>query len=323
MPGTSRYPDMPQPVPYTHVVETPSSERPEEDALLPDSYYEGNQSSSTLNSRKFDPSRKRIHTPAVLYPVRGIIYLYYNPVLWRIIRGRAVPCLVLSLCVTAALFLLLYIPLAAIMSFLSGPVALINAAITILTLAANLNSALCEGFLLEEALVNMFDAVLLLEKHSELVDVGQEIKPGAQDAVSALGEYKISPNFRPSFKVICELIFFMPISFIPIVGPFIYLAIQGNRAGPIAHYWYFRLKGMDKKQQKAFIKNYHWSYLNFGTMALGLQFIPMLSILVAFTNAIGAALWALRLEYREKKHRQFVAANHPHRPEETHYTQYA
>ncbi|KAK6354778.1 hypothetical protein TWF696_003914 [Orbilia brochopaga] len=318
MPGTSRYPSTPQPVPYTHVVaETPRSE---EEPLLPTTYYDVNQSSSTLSSLGFDPSRKRIHTPAALYPVRGIIYLYYNPVLWKVISTRVVPCLILSGCVTAVLFIILYIPLAAIMSFLSGPVALINAAITILTLSANLNSILCENFLLEESLVNMFDSVLLLEKHFDLVNEGQEVDPSAPNVVSSLGAYKISPNLRASFRVICEYIFFLPVSFIPLIGPFIFLAIQGNRAGPIAHYWYFRLKKMDKKQQKAFIKNYHWSYLNFGTVALGLQFIPILSILIAFTNAIGAALWAIRLEYRERKHRQFVAANHPHRPEETHYS---
>ncbi|KAK6508409.1 hypothetical protein TWF506_010502 [Arthrobotrys conoides] len=316
MPGTSRYPDTPPPVLYTHVVETPRSEQ---EPLLPNSYYDVNQSSSTLNSQRFDPSRKRIHTPAVLYPVRGIIYLYYNPILWRVIRGRIIPCLILSLCVTIVLFMLLYIPLAAIMSFLTGPIALLNAAVTILTLAANLNSALCEGFLLEQSLINMFDAVLLLEHHHELVDEGQEVITNAPDVVASLGEFKVPTSLRPQWKAIFEFIFFSPVSFIPIVGPFIFLAIQGNRAGPIAHYWYFRLKKMDKRQQKAFIKNYHWSYLNFGTMAIGLQFIPMLSILVAFTNAIGAALWAIRLEYREKKHRQFVAANHPHRPEETHY----
>ncbi|EWC47332.1 hypothetical protein DRE_00300 [Drechslerella stenobrocha 248] len=318
MPGTSRYPTMPQPVPYTHVVaETP---RTEQEPLLPDSYYDVNQSSSTLNSQRFDPSRKRIHTPAALYPVRGIVYLYYNPVLWKVISTRVVPCLILSGCVTVVLFIILYIPLVAVMSFLAGPVALINAAVTILTLAANLNSILCENFLLEESLVNIFDAVLLLEKHVDLVSEGQVVDQNAPDVVSSLGAYKISPNLRASLKIICEYIFFMPVSFIPIVGPFIFLAIQGNRAGPIAHYWYFRLKKMDKKQQKAFVKNYHWSYLNFGTVALGLQFIPVLSILIAFTNAIGAALWAIRLEYREKKHRQFVAANHPHRPEETHYS---
>lgn len=50
---------------------------------------------------------------------------------------------------------------------------------------------------------------------------------------------------------------------------------------------------------------------SFGTMALGLQVIPVVSILIAFTNAIGAALWAVRLEYRQRKHRAFVAANDP------------
>ncbi|KAF3936184.1 hypothetical protein ABW19_dt0203086 [Dactylella cylindrospora] len=257
MPGTSRYPDMPQPVTYTHVVETPEAE---DDPLIQD-YYDVNQSSSTLNSQRFDPSRKRIHTPAALYPVRGIIYLYYNPVLWKVINTRVVPCLILSLVVTVVLFIVLFLPLAAIMSFLSGPVAIANAAITILTLAANLNSILCENFLLEESLVNMFDSVLLIEHHYDLVIQGQEVDTTALDVVSSLGEYKLSPNLRPSFKVICEYIFFLPISFIPIVGPFIFLAIQGNRAGPIAHYWYFRLKGWDKHQQKAFIKNYHWSYI--------------------------------------------------------------
>lgn len=51
------------------------------------------------------------------------------------------------------------------------------------------------------------------------------------------------------------------------------------------------------------MKKNHAGYLGFGTVALGLQFVPVASILVAFTNAIGAALWAIKMEEREARRR--------------------
>lgn len=53
----------------------------------------------------------------------------------------------------------------------------------ILNESALLISILCENFLLEESLVNMFDAVLLLKGYQELAEQGQEVDTLASNVV--------------------------------------------------------------------------------------------------------------------------------------------
>lgn len=40
------------------------------------------------------------------------------------------------------------------------------------------------------------------------------------------------------------------------------------------------------------------AYISFGTVAMLLQLIPFTSIFFAYTNTVGAALWAVELERR-------------------------
>ena len=42
-----------------------------------------------------------------------------------------------------------------------------------------------------------------------------------------------------------------------------------------------------------------WSF-SFGVMATVLEFIPVVGIFFAFTNAVGAALWAADMELKER-----------------------
>lgn len=61
----------------------------------------------------------------------------------------------------------------------------------ILNESALLISILCENFLLEESLVNMFDAVLLLKGYQELAEQGQEVDALASNVV----EYVFHSSF--------------------------------------------------------------------------------------------------------------------------------
>jgi uncharacterized protein involved in cysteine biosynthesis len=91
------------------------------------------------------------------------------------------------------------------------------------------------------------------------------------------------------------------VTFIPIVGTPLFLIMTGRRAGPYHHYRYFKLLKMKEKEKKAFIKQRRWRYTWFGTVALGLQLVPVLSMLFLLTTAAGAAMWAADLEKKRRR----------------------
>ena len=62
-----------------------------------------------------------------------------------------------------------------------------------------------------------------------------------------------------------------------------------------------KLLGMHKKERDVWIKKMEWKYTFFGTVALALQYVPVLSMLFLLTTATGAALWAADLERRKRE----------------------
>jgi hypothetical protein len=60
------------------------------------------------------------------------------------------------------------------------------------------------------------------------------------------------------------------------------------------------LNGFAKAQRKEFIAKRQLRYTWFGTMALILQLVPMLSMFFLLTTAVGAALWAADMEKRRR-----------------------
>jgi Etoposide-induced protein 2.4 (EI24) len=93
-------------------------------------------------------------------------------------------------------------------------------------------------------------------------------------------------------------VLFLPFNLIPIVGTPLFLVLTGRRAGPFQHWRYFKLLGFGRKERNAAIKQRRWSYTWFGTVALVLQLLPVLSMGFLLTTATGAALWAADLEKR-------------------------
>jgi hypothetical protein len=112
-----------------------------------------------------------------------------------------------------------------------------------------------------------------------------------------LGQPTESAVYSPfSFRQIAEFILFLPLNFIPVAGTLAFLLLTGARAGPLHHWRYFKLRGLTKKERNAEIKGRRLKYTWFGTIALVLQLVPVLSMFFLLTSAAGSALWVIELE---------------------------
>jgi hypothetical protein len=130
-----------------------------------------------------------------------------------------------------------------------------------------------------------------------------------------------------SFRQIAEFVLFLPLNFIPFAGVPLFLLITGRRAGPLQHWRYFKLRGLGRKERNKEVESRRWGYtwyvapnfdvkkamdsvltlgLRFGTIALLLQLVPVLSMFFLLTSAAGSALWAADLE--EARQQRLLAA---------------
>lgn len=89
---------------------------------------------------------------------------------------------------------------------------------------------------------------------------------------------------------------YLPLNLVPIVGTVLFIIAQGKRTGPGWHARYFQLKGMGKPQRDDFVQTRTGAYTSFGLVAVLLEMVPVVGVLFAFTNTVGAALWAADME---------------------------
>ena len=149
--------------------------------------------------------------------------------------------------------------------------------------------------------MDVFDAVLINEGHTELIASCRVINPDGKDPVKQLGKPTVSAVYSPfSFRQIAEFIIFLPLNLIPVAGTPMFLILTGYRAGPLQHWRYFKLLDLTKKERNAFIKSRQLRYTWFGTAALLLQLVPVLSMLFLLTTAAGSALWVSKLERKRR-----------------------
>ena len=199
------------------------------------------------------------------------------------------------------LFIWTYLPQVAFLAIFHGPLAWVNGAFLVLGEGAAIVALLFEAFFVDECLVDVFDAVLVNEGHQDLVARSRTIDRGAGDPVKQLGKPTESTVYSPfSLRQILEFIVFLPLNFIPVAGTPLFLILTGYRAGPFQHWRYFKLLGFTKKERNAFIKKRKLRYTWFGTMALLLQLVPVLSMMFLLTTAAGSALWVVKLEEKRK-----------------------
>lgn len=193
---------------------------------------------------------------------------------------------------------------------------------------------LFEAFFVDETMVDVFDAVLINEGLENLVAGKRLIKPAGDDnddgndgndddsnnkkkkknkkkldPVKRLGKAERPAIYAPfSLRQIVEFVILLPLNLIPVAGTPIFLVLTGYRAGPFHHWRYFKLLGFTKKERKTYVKRKKLKYTWFGTSALLLQLVPVLSMLFLLTTATGSALWVVKLE--EARRAQQGAGNH-------------
>ncbi|KAE8352460.1 hypothetical protein BDV28DRAFT_135119 [Aspergillus coremiiformis] len=232
-----------------------------------------------------------------LYPLRGVYYFASHRFLWPLFKTRLIPIVLLSAFIYVILFLFTYLPQVAFLSIFQGAGAWINGAFLVLGEGAAIVAALFEAFFVDETLVDIFDAVLVNEGYGELVTTSRVLYPQGDDVVKRLGKPTHSAVYAPfSLRQIVEFVVLLPLNFIPVAGTPMFLILTGYRAGPFHHWRYFQLLDLSKQQRKERIRRRQLQYTTFGTVALILQLVPLLSMFFLMSTAVGSALWAVDLE---------------------------
>jgi len=221
----------------------------------------------------------------------------------------------LGLGVTTFMFVFTYLPQMAAMAFTSGPLAAISAALLVLSESSTLFTMLSKTFLINDALTDTFDGVLVSQNTTDLVSEGRQMK-GGSGFMGKLGKLTKTPFQKFTPTAIIRYIMYLPLNFIPVVGTVMFVILQGRRAGPASHARYFQLKQWNASQKEKHIDQYKAAYtryslssvekaldleylltlFSFGVAAVLLELVPVASILFAFTNTVGAALWAADME---------------------------
>ena len=245
--------------------------------------------------------------------MQGIYYFIVHRFLWTFLRARLLPIILLSAFIYVNLFLWTYLPQVAVLHIFHGPAAWVNAAVLVLGEGQVIIALLFEAFLVDETLVDIFDSVLINEGLQDFVLPAGVLYNDAEDPAKMLGKPTKSAVYSPfSLRQIIEFIIFLPINFIPFVGVPIFLFVTGYRAGPFHHWRYFKLLGLSKKERKQYIQRRKMKYTWFGTVALMLQLVPVLSMFFLLTSAAGSALWVAKMEKARRERERTGAPEDPY-----------
>jgi len=236
-----------------------------------------------------------------LYPLKGIYYFIAHPFLYPLLGARLIPLTLLSILTLGLLFTFTYLPQVAFLAIFHGSLAWVNGAFLVLGEGAVLIALLFEAFMVDETLVDIFDAVLIEQGMLSLVSGHRPINNEGENPVKKLGKRPRSAIYAPfSFRQILEFIVCLPFNLIPVVGTPVFLILTGYRGGPFHHWRYFKLLGYSRKERKAAIQSRRWKYTWFGIIALLLQLVPVIQMFFLLTTAAGAALWAVKLEQKRR-----------------------
>ncbi|KAI5919422.1 hypothetical protein F4810DRAFT_687378 [Camillea tinctor] len=239
---------------------------------------------------------------AASYPLRGIYYFLRHPAFYPLFGGRLLPLSIISVLVYIILFTFAFLPQYAFLAIFHGRGAWINALVLVLGEGLVIIQALFEGFFVDECRVDVFDATLLNYGLEDLVAPHRILFLDAPNSVKKLGKPTTAAVYQPwSLIQIIEMIVFLPLNLIPYVGVPAFIIITGARLGTFAHYRWFELQGLNKKERKQEIKRRAWDYTWFGTTAMVLQLVPVLSFFFLLTSAAGAALWTAKLERQSRE----------------------
>lgn len=204
--------------------------------------------------------------------LKGVYYFLRHRSLWPLLRARLIPLVLLSLCIIALLFITTYLPQVAILMIFHGRgSAWVNGTFLVLSEANLIIAIIFEAFLVDSVQVDAFDSVLVMQGHADLVRTRRPVADETANPLQSLGPRERGAMFAPfSFRQIVEFVILLPLNLVPYAGVPLFLLLTGYRAGPLLQYRYHVLKGMNRKERRAFIKqkSMRFQYLWFGTFYL-------------------------------------------------------
>jgi hypothetical protein len=120
--------------------------------------------------------------------------------------------------------------------FLNGPLAALTTILLTLSESSTLITLLSRTFLLQDALVDTFDGVLLARNHTAIVAEGRQLKAGNfNDPIGKLGKLLKSPFEKFTPKALVRYVMYLPLNFIPVVGTVMFVLLQGRSRGNSVH----------------------------------------------------------------------------------------
>lgn len=134
------------------------------------------------------------------------------------------------------MFVFTYLPQLALLVFLNGPLAALTTILLTLSESSTLITLLSRTFLLQDALVDTFDGVLLARNHTAIVAEGRQLKAGNfNDPIGKLGKLLKSPFEKFTPKALVRYVMYLPLNFIPVVGTVMFVLLQGRSRGNSVH----------------------------------------------------------------------------------------
>lgn len=217
------------------------------------------------------------------------------------------------------MFVFTYLPQLAVLALLNGPLAAITTILLTLSESSTLISIISRTFLLQDALVDTFDGVLVARNQTAVVSEGRQLRAGNfNDPIGKLGKLVKSPFEKFSPKALVRYVMYLPLNFIPVVGTVMFVFLQGRTRGASVHTrvrLISRLRGsvtnslalvlpaqeMVEFEERSLVKGKYrgiysvglpvpclvyivLSCYRFGTVATLLELIPVASIIFSFTN---------------------------------------
>lgn len=121
--------------------------------------------------------------------------------------------------------------------------------------------------------------------------------PDAPNSVKMLGKPTSRAEYTPwSFVQIFELVVYLPLNLIPVVGSPAYIIITGARLGKLSFHRWYKLRGLSRRERKDEDKIHAWDFVWFGTCAMILELIPLFAFFFLLTSSAGCGLWVASLE---------------------------
>jgi hypothetical protein len=94
--------------------------------------------------------------------IQGIYYFLAHKDLWRPLWNKLAPTITTAIGVTTFMFVVTYVPQAAVLAIFNGPLAVVTTIMLVLSESSTITNILARTFFIEDALLDTFDGVCFL-----------------------------------------------------------------------------------------------------------------------------------------------------------------